>query len=143
MESINRRSDGHLFDVLFRLIHSQARFIAFLLADGQSRFIGGTVGANILFQLREGALGLVQSQNVFLRVNLADQLVLADFELRLAHRVLCFQQRRLILGRLHGGVGLSLDNFLFGLFQVAAVLREVVFLLARIKSEHHLALMNG
>ena len=114
-QTVNRGGDSHVLNVLFGLIHSQARLVAFFLADGQRRFVGGAVSANILFKLREGALGLIQRKNILLRIDFAQQLVFADFQLGAAHGVLGFQQRGLVFGGLHGSVGLGLGDFLFRL----------------------------
>ena len=42
----------------------------------------------------------------------------------------------MILGGLDVGIGLGLDNFLFGFGEVASVLSKIVFLLAGIKLKH-------
>jgi hypothetical protein len=51
-KAVNGRSDGHFFDVLFRLIHGQQRFVAFFLADLERRFVGSAVRMDVLFELR-------------------------------------------------------------------------------------------
>src|SRR5689334_1982829 len=114
-QTVNRGGDRHVLNILFGLIHGQARLVAFFLADSQRRFVGGAVRANILFKLRKGALGLIQRKNILLRVDFAQQLVFADFQLGTAHGVLGFQQRGLVFGGLHGSVGLGLGDFLFRL----------------------------
>ena len=68
----------------------------------------------------------------------AHQFVLADFELRATHRISCFQERGLVLRRLDVGVRFSFDDFLLRLQQVAAILSQIVFLLAGIKFEYNI-----
>src|SRR6201981_421945 len=59
-EAIDGRGDPHFLDVFFCLIHGQTRFVTFFLADRQRRFVGSAVGVDVLFELRQGSLGLVQ-----------------------------------------------------------------------------------
>ena len=138
-QPIDRRRDPHVLDVQLRVIHRQMRLVMFFLADRQRRIIRSAVRLDVLFQLRQSALGFFEREKVFLRVDRADQFILADLEFRFAHRVLCFQQCRLVFRRLHRGICLGFDDLLIGLLQVAAVLRQVVFLLAGVKLQHHVS----
>src|SRR5690349_4476546 len=89
-QTVNRGDDGHVLDILFGLIHGQARLVAFFLADGQGSFVGGAVRADVLLELCQGALGFLQRKVIFLRVDFAYEFVLADFQLSLADLVLGF-----------------------------------------------------
>ncbi len=113
-----------------------------LLADRQSRIIGRAVRADVLFELRQSALCLIERKNVFLPVDRAQYFILANFEFRFANSVFCFQERGLVLRRLDCRIRLGFDDFLVGLFKVAAVLRQIVFLLARVKLQYNVACMH-
>ena len=97
---------------------------------------------DVLLKLGQRTFGFIEGKKVLLRIDEAHQFVLADFQLRASHRVSCLQERGLVLGRLDVGVRLGLDDFLLRLQQVAAILSQIVFLLAGIKFEHHVAGVN-
>ena len=132
----------HVLDVLLRLLHGETGLVPFLFADRQRCLVGSAVGLDVLLKLRLGALGFGECQQVLLRVDGAHKFVLADFKLRAAHRVFCLQHCGLVLCRLHGGIRLGFDDFLFGLQQVAAILSKIVFLLAGVKFEHYVTGAN-
>ncbi len=141
-EAVNGRGDMHFLDVLLCLLHGEPCFVPFLFTDGKRRLVRGAVRLNVLLKLGQRALGFIQGKQVLLRINGAHQFVLGHFELRAAHRILCFQQRGLIFRRLDVGVCLGFYNLLLRLQQVAAILSEIVFLLAGIKFKHHVAGAN-
>src|SRR5437879_2457432 len=138
-KTVDGRGDVHVFDVLLGLFHGKPGLVPFFLADCQSRLVGGGVRLDVLLKLGQSALGFVEGQQVFLCIDGAHQFVLADFQLRAPNRVLCFQERGLVLRRLDVGVRLGFYDLLLRLQQVAAILSEIVFLLAGIKFEDYVA----
>ncbi len=130
--SIGARSDQAVDDLL-RPLHAHLGLVVLFLDDGERRLVRRDPRLHVLLELRQAPLGLLERQHVLLRFDRGNELVAARVELPATDVESRREHRHVILRFLHGGVGLHLDDFLFGFGQLRTRLLQGVHLVGGIE----------
>ena len=86
-------------------VHRQLRLVLLLDEHGERRLVGRGARLDVLLELREPLPRFLEREDVFLRVDGADQIVGRGVELAAPHVVARGEERDGVLGGLHGAVG--------------------------------------
>ena len=129
-------------DLRVRTLDGEPRLVARFFLHRQRRLVRRRARLDVLLELLQPPLRFLEREHVLLRVDLADELIRRDVELRAPHVVPGRQQVDLILRRLHGAVRLGLDDLLLGLGEVRLRLFEHELLIGGIELDDDLVFLD-